>query len=236
MKTKLLLGAGALSVVALFAFKTYPGGSLSLPPAVTSLFSSSTSKPMKRDFPGYRDTSVASVALPEDGGTTELAQAGTPVASTNAPDAPAFSEEDVNARIARAMALSKTLAADAGPAGGKLDAGVKPATAAPAKALFAGEWIGKFLGPDAGTMELDIDDSGIVVGEGVSTLTGIRIPLSGKIQSNGHLELTQAVAAGGAATGAAFKGTLTPLGKGTGTWEMASYNISGTWELAVTGR
>jgi hypothetical protein len=55
------------------------------------------------------------------------------------------------------------------------------------------------------------------------------------VQSTGIFELTRP-AGGAAAPDATFTGTLSASGKGTGTWTMASYNVSGTWEVVAAGR
>lgn len=151
--------------------------------------------------------------------------------------ASATSAEDVNARIEMAMELSKSMvnATTAAPAGA-IAAKPSSSTVAPAstgQAPYAGEWTGQFLGPDAGTVSIHVAESGVVQGQGVSTITGIGFSLGGKVSNNGKIDLVQ-TAAGATATGATFTGSLTRTGKASGTWAMAAYNVSGTWELAVS--
>lgn len=229
MKKPMLI-AGGVVIAGLLAFQAYSHGMLPMPSAISSMFSSNAG-PMKRDFPrGGPDASAEEVA-----GTEALNDGTSPIpadaAATDA--APAgeteFVTEDVNARIARAMELSKTIVTTD-------SAQTSPATPAqPARVLEGGlystAWTGQYLGPDAGTISIAVQADGSVQGQGVSTLTGLGFTLTGKMQSNGQIELTQS-AASLASAGAVFTGTLAKSGRGAGTWAVSSYNVSGTWELA----
>lgn len=134
------------------------------------------------------------------------------------------------------MELSKVLVNSAGTVPGP--AKVAKSTATPSAptpagaAAYAGEWSGQFLGPDAGTVAIQVSEAGFVEGRGVSSITGIGFSLNGKVANNGKLDLVQ-TATGGTSTGATFSGTLSKVGRASGTWTMAAYNMSGTWELMV---
>jgi hypothetical protein len=220
---KILLAAGILTA-ALFGYKTYNDGSLSLPPVLSSLLSPTKSGPMKKDFPSHAIISVDSAQAGTPPGvdpaqnpqTADITPAGTFVGEANlGTGTPAFADEDVNTRITRAMEMSKNLMANDVAPTAKSDAEAG-APKNSAKALYAGAWVGKYTGPDAGTVSVEIDQEGAVRGQGVSTLTGIGFALAGKVQNNGQIELVQS-AAGVTSTGATFTGILARDGQGRGT-------------------
>jgi hypothetical protein len=227
---KLLIGAGVITV-ALFGYKTFNGGSLGLPPALSSWFSSESKGPMKKNFPSQANAGseqgvgqdVAGAELP-GGANTAPAQAASTDSGT-----PSFSNEDVNSRIAQAVELSKDIVINGGAQAKSVSAAGNSGPAA--VSTFGGHWRGKFAGPDAGSIALSVDPSGVVTGKGVSTMTGIEFTLSGKVLANGQIDLTQS-SSGVTGVGATFTGNmLAKEGKAGGVWTIAAYNVTGTWYL-----
>lgn len=138
--------------------------------------------------------------------------------------------ENVESRVARAAELSKLLTNEVPAPTNRAAATPVTKTTATGTAAYAGEWEGDFLGPDAGTVSVTIAPDGTARGHGVSAMTSIAFDLTGKVQSNGKVELTKA-AAGVTSTGVVFHGALSNAGQGSGTWTVPSYDISGTWRI-----
>lgn len=248
MNKKILLAVGLLAAGGLVGFQVYTGN-LKMT-TITSFWAAP--EPMKKDFPvqprkAAPDLMAAHPAPPDtppdsppdsppnsngqllggiDAGTIEQSAVNPGGAATPRGD------EEVTSRIGMAVELSKVLVATNG--AGLVTAPAKSVAAgqSSAPAPYAGNWSGQFLGPDAGTVAVFVDENGGVQGDGVSTITGIGFSLVGKVNSNGKIEFAQTTA-GGTSTGATFSGTLTKSGTASGTWSMADYNIRGTWDITV---
>ena len=249
MNKKILMAVGLLAAGGLVGFQVYTGN-IQIP-GVSSLWTKPTPNATAKSFPAKPpapDLMAAHPAPPDTppdappdsppndgpGQVVGVIDAGalTQTPGTAGGSAKPLGDEEVTSRIGMAVELSKVLVATNG--AGLVAAPSKPAagaqTAAPAP--YAGTWSGQFLGPDAGTVAVFVDENGVVQGDGVSTITGIGFSLVGKVTGAGKIEFSQTTS-GGASTGATFIGALTKSGTASGTWSMADYNIKGTWDLAV---
>jgi hypothetical protein len=110
--------------------------------------------------------------------------------------------------------------------GGSSDTAVTTTPSQPTVNSYQGNWSANFTGSDSGNCaNIVIDSAGQVTGSCTSTLLGgASFGISGTVTSSGAAQF----AAGGAATGATFKGTLT-ASSGSGTW--ANTGTSGTWTI-----
>jgi hypothetical protein len=233
---KLLFIAGLFTAV-LFGYKIYDGGSLSLPSSLSSLLPLTKSPALSKGKPSHRSAAPRVDAAPVE--EQSVAPVGDSAASgaTTLEEAilgaklPVFADEDVHARIAFAIEFSRALTDGQMAPMANSSAGSNAAKFT-GNAPYEGVWTGKFFGLDAGTVFVKVGQNGLAFGQGVSVLTGISFALVGKVQNNGLIWLAPADASL-LTTGAAFNGRLTRDGRGSGGWEMATYNVSGTWQLAL---
>ena len=89
---------------------------------------------------------------------------------------------------------------------------------------YDGNWLGTFSGDDQGTLDIDIDNEGVVTGSGFSQNLSQSFAITGTVSETGELK------ASNTSIQSTFSGTLADS-TATGTWTNTPSSASGTWEV-----
>jgi Carboxypeptidase regulatory-like domain len=94
-----------------------------------------------------------------------------------------------------------------------------------ATAAFAGTYIGSYSGAESGTFNVQVNSSGVVIGQAVSTtFPGLISGVSGQVSASGGISLKSTA---GTAGSASFTGTISSTGAVSGTWAYSTGSLTG---------